>query len=100
MLPVMETVKRINNIERKKTIRMMADWRLNKLLAAIFSVNLDLESALNLFPSVNPKYCMGERAAIGESLEALSRGFNPNIKPKTKNATKTNGAYQKLSALG
>ena len=78
---------------------MAADWRLNRLLAEMFSVNLDLERALNLVSPLKPKYCIGERAEIGEIRAALSKGFNPNIKPKPKNVTKTSGAYQKLSAL-
>jgi hypothetical protein len=95
----METVNKRNTAERKTTILTVADWRLNRLLEAIFRVNLDFERALNLFPSFNPKYCIGESAAVGDSLAAFSSGLNPNIKPKTKNATNTNGAYHRLGAF-
>ena len=99
MLPVMETVNRMNTVDRNTTILTVVDWRLNRLLEAIFRVNLDFESALNLFPPLKPKYCVDESAAIGDSLAAASSGLKPNIKPKTKNATNTTGVYHKLGAF-
>ncbi len=99
MLPAMETVNKMKTIDRKITILTVADCRRNRLREANFSVILDLESALNLFPLANPKYCIGDIAAAGDNLVALRIGFNPKIKLKTKNATNTNGANQKLGGF-
>jgi hypothetical protein len=89
----------MNTVDKNTTILTVADWRLKRLLDAILRVNLDFESGLNLFPVVNPRYCTGEIAAVGDSLAAASRGFKPKIKPKTKKAMNTPRAYHMLGAF-
>jgi hypothetical protein len=99
MPPAMETVNKMKTVDRKTTIRTVADWRLNRLLEAIFKMTPDFESALNRLPVLSPKYCMGDIAAVGDSLAALRSGFTPNIKPNTKKVTNTIGANQKFGAF-
>jgi hypothetical protein len=53
-LPAMETVSKMKTIDRRRTIRTVADLRRNKLRVAIFEVSLDLEKGLLLDPAVNP----------------------------------------------
>jgi hypothetical protein len=84
MPPAIDTVSKIKTIDNRRMIRMVVDLRRNRLLEAILRVSLDRDSALSLSPVLNPKYCTGERAFIGDSLAASRMGFVPNVSARIK----------------
>ena len=92
----MDTVSSTKTVESKMTILTLADCLRNRLLEAILRVNPALDSGLSLFSMVNPKYCIGESAFIGDIFAASSMGLAPEMSERTKKVAKTSGASQKL----
>src|SRR3989304_2937017 len=84
MPPAIDTVSKIKTIDSKRTIRMVVDLRRYKLLEAILNVSPDRDSALCSPPLLNPKYCIGDSAFIGDNLAAPRIGFVPKIRARTK----------------